>query len=313
MRNSIVLFQFFIIGALSTVLVADEPPSSKNKPVKLELHRVLPVNGPKRNQPSGLTISDGTLYAVSDKHDDTIFSVELTDSYARMKPAYTFKVKAKGYLDFEGLTCDAKGNFYIASEAKCRIIKVAPKSKTGIFVSPDLRPYGKKQGLFKVKNAFFEGIACRKTGVFMLAVERQPRGLLQVDIRKKDPAVTAWNCDSSRFDFRKDRPYDFAGLFFYQNTLYALQRNAYLISEIKCRPDGFTEGGAWSYGHVIHQKKFMYAVMRYGMAEGFCMDRKFVYVILDNNEVPRLHFPKDRRPLLLILKNPLSAAKLPEK
>lgn len=316
MRKPILWIQLVLMtAAWYAALVAEETESDKDKLVKLEMVRVLPVEGPKRNQPSGLTISGGKLYAVSDKHDDRIFSVEITDSCAQMKPAYLFSVKprTRGYLDFEGLTCDGAGNFYVVSETRCRIIKVVPGSKSGVFVTPDLRPLGKKAGLFTIKNAFFEGIACLKPGLFMLAVERQPRGLMRVDIRKKDMAVRAWNCDNSRFDFPTDRSFDFAGLYVYENTLYALQRNAYLISQIQCRSDGFTEGRAWSYRHVVYKKEFMYAVMRYGMAEGLCMDRNFVYVILDNNEVPRLRSPGDKRPLLLILKNPLSAAKPQEK
>ena len=43
----------------------------------LKLLKVLPVEGPADNQPSGLTIWNDTLYTVSDKHDSTIFIVNI--------------------------------------------------------------------------------------------------------------------------------------------------------------------------------------------------------------------------------------------
>ncbi len=77
--------------------------------------QVLAVEGPENNQPSGLTIFNNTLFTVSDKHDDTIFRVQLMDDRAVLVPHIQFKLSEpvpEKVLDFEGITCDNEGNLY---------------------------------------------------------------------------------------------------------------------------------------------------------------------------------------------------------
>ncbi len=86
-----------------------------NKPFTLRLIRALPVEGHNNVQPSGLTILNGDLYTVSDKHDYTIFRIEIKEEVAILKPYIqiimpeTLKVNLP--LDFEGITNDDAGNF----------------------------------------------------------------------------------------------------------------------------------------------------------------------------------------------------------
>ena len=88
------------------------------------------------------------------------------------------------------------------------------------------------------------------------------------------------------------------------NRLYVLERNAYLICHLVRKDERFEEGEGWSYKHVVTRPDYKYVDMRYGKAEGLCMDKNFVYVILDNNGRSRYGKPKDKRPLLLILFRP---------
>ena len=299
-RNAMFFFTVvFLIGASARA----------GELLKLELHRVLPVEGPKNNQPSGLCLYKGNLYTVSDKHDNRIFRIDPGEKSARMVPALTFSPPGKTYLDLEGVTCDERGNFYLASEKTCRIIRVSQNAATAVFLTPDLKPTGRTKGLFKVGNAMLEGITRAGPETFTLCAERQPRGILRVRLTKEGVRSDAFTCNRSRFMFPEKTSPDFSGLCMFRGRHYVLQRNARLISELGISKKGVREGEGWSYSHIVHRLSYRYAVIRYGMAEGLCMDDRFVYVILDNNNIPRLRYPKDRRPLLLIMKNPLAGKK----
>ena len=90
----------FILALTLSALTAD----SKVGVRQLELIKALPVNGPENNQPSGLTIFRGNLYAVSDKHDKTIYRIELGDTTAAFVPHLRFKATypdSVDRLDFE--------------------------------------------------------------------------------------------------------------------------------------------------------------------------------------------------------------------
>lgn len=141
----------------------------------LKLFRVLPVEGPENCQPSGLTIRSDTLFTVSDKHDSAIYRVELQDTAAVLIPYLTFQIpdpSGKNWFDFEGITHDNSGNFYIVSESRFRILKVSADGEVA-WITPDLKSYGEEKGLFQVFNAYLEGIAWTGENHFILAAERQ--------------------------------------------------------------------------------------------------------------------------------------------
>ncbi|MCK5119612.1 MAG: hypothetical protein KAQ78_08515, partial [Candidatus Latescibacteria bacterium] len=83
---------FLITLILATILSASIATASEDYVTPLKLMHALPVEGPENNQPSGLTIWHDTLFAVSDKHDDTIFRVALTDSIAFFVPHLKFDI-----------------------------------------------------------------------------------------------------------------------------------------------------------------------------------------------------------------------------
>ena len=147
----------------------------------LKAVQVLSIEGPENNQPSGLTIFNNTLFIVSDKHDDTIFRVQLTSDKAVLIPHVQFKlpepITEKG-LDFEGITCDGEGNFYIISERTFRILRVSLDGKKVSWASPSLQSYGEKAGLFQTRGAYLEGITLVDENQFVVCAERQPRGII---------------------------------------------------------------------------------------------------------------------------------------
>lgn len=273
----------------------------------LKAVKVLPVEGPGNLQPSGLTVFNDTLFTVSDKHDDTIFRVQLTGDKAVLVPHVQFEpseLVTETVLDLEGITCDSEGNFYIVSESTFRILRVSADGEKVSWVSPSLQSDGEKVGLFQTRGAYLEGITLIAENQFVVCAERQPRGIIEVNANTTPPKVTAFKYTTTRAELPNDRHPDFTGLFLEDGILYALQRNAYVLCKLVKSQEGFEEADFWSYAAIVTREEFQYENMVFGRAEGLCMDKDYVYVILDNNGDARRAVPSDRRPLLLIMERP---------
>ena len=277
---------------------------------ELILDRAFFIDGPENSQPSGLTIKEGTLFTVSDKHDSTIFKLRLSADKAVMEPYLTFtapRINEHSYTarhDFEGLTCDSQGNFYLVSESRFRILRVSADGTDASWVTPNLKSNGIASGLFKKANAYFEGITLIRPGLFLLCAERQPRGFMTVDISNSVPRVDAWQSNQTLFEFKKGIHPDFSGLWADNKRLFVLERNAYLVCRMAERSGRWEEQEGWSYRHIVTRPEYRYADTKYGKAEGLCMDKKSVHIILDNNNGSRESAPDDSRPLLLICPRP---------
>jgi hypothetical protein len=271
----------------------------------LKLIKALPVVYHERVDPSGLTIYDNTLFAVSDKHDDTIFKLQITDDEAIMVPHLKFRfAEPVARLDLEGITCDSNGVFYLVSETLYRVLRVDPREEYASWVTPSVRPFGEEKGLFQVRNAALEGIAVVGADQFVVCVERQPRGIVEIDMSIEPCEIKAFAYDRTNLKLPENRRPDFTDLFFEDQVLYALHRNSYAISKLIRNGETFEEKDFWSYRSIETGEELQYSNMTFGRAEGFCMDKERVFVILDNNGDHRLSDPEDRRPLLLIMQRP---------
>ncbi|MDA3896793.1 MAG: hypothetical protein PF482_11685, partial [Desulfobacteraceae bacterium] len=134
--------RIFLITVLLCFVTTVTALSQENV-IDLDLYKVYFVEGPENFQPSGLTIINGCLYTVSDKHDNVIYSLELTDDIAKAIPVVGIPLPLFSFIssyDFEGITHDKSGNFYLASETQCRILRVSPDGKNGNWMTPDLKP-----------------------------------------------------------------------------------------------------------------------------------------------------------------------------
>jgi len=299
MRRLIVEALIISLILLIGVSVAEEVA------LPLKLIKALPVVYHERVDPSGLTIHDGTLFAVSDKHDDTIFRLQITDDEAIMIPHLKFQfAEPVARLDLEGITCDSSGVFYLVSETLYRVFRVDPRRDYASWVTPSVRPFGEEKGLFKARNAALEGVAVVGDDHFVVCVERQPRGIIEIDMSKKPCEISAFAYDRTSLKLPENRRPDFTDLFFEDQELYALHRNPYAISKLIRNGETFEERNFWSYESIETSEELQYSNMIFGRAEGLCMDKERVFVILDNNGDHRLSDPEDRRPLLLIMQRP---------
>jgi hypothetical protein len=279
----------------------------------LELERALPVEGPDNCQPSGLAILDGELFTVSDKHPDVIFKIVLGDETAKLEPFVTF-VPPDGWrggnLDLEGLAVAPEGGFYLASEKACRVIYVIPEGGASRWVTSELKGVGGAAGLFRKSGGGIEGVAVRAPGKLVVCAERSDRGLIEIDTAAGPPAVKATNCGDSRLHYTGKRQPDFSDLFAEGGVLFALHRNAEVVSEIEIADGRPVEKNPWSYHDAIDSAGLGYSDTTYGIGEGLALDAARVYLILDNNGDHRAGDAGDARPLLLIFKRPGTGGEL---
>lgn len=281
--------------------------SAPSEALELELLAALPINGLENAQPSGLTMAAGVLFAVSDKHDHAICRIDIADDAARLEPFITFNAPWSGKwssrLDFEGLTYE-DGSFYLVSESCLRVLHVNENGGGLRWVTPDVQDAAEAAGLLGVKNARLEGIALLAPDHFLLAVEREPRGFIEV-WREDDKAhIGAWATDETILDLPEHRAVDFTDLHIDAGGLYALARNADAVTPITWSAGEFEELDVWSFRQTVADPRYAYENQTYGKAEGLAMDDERVYIVLDNNQQARLADENDRRPQLLIFTRP---------
>lgn len=276
---------------------------------ELELVRVLPVESPWPVEPSGLVINAGILYTVCDKTDDWIFRVEVGEDQAVLIPHLQFAVPGTmAPMDWEGITIDHHGRFYLASEFLNRILRVDPDGTTE-WATSSLRSLARPHGMLRRLNAGLEGICILPDGGFLLAAEREDRGFIRIHPEDAGLPHEFYPMPGTRF--RGALPFwrmpDWAGLARDGDRIFGLFRNAHLVVRLKVA-DGEVEESAeaWSYAHIENDPEHAYVEQRFGQAEGIAVAGEMIYLIYDNNQNPRIANIHDRRPQLVIARFPQS-------
>jgi hypothetical protein len=289
------------------------PAFGAAEPAELELVHAWSVEGPGRFDASGLAVRDGRFFVVTDRHQDTIFELEFDHGVARAKPAVTFTLPQPlpdvGYLDNEGLAVAGDGGFYVASEWGFAIYHVPAAGGTAQWVTPNLRAVGESVGLFATKDAFVEGVAVLGESWFLVAAERQPRGLIEVMGGNSPVRVSAQAMDASNHPVPGSRKFDFGDLCVWRGRVFALARNQHLVVELRRDAHGaWFEGAAWSYAQTENGVPHRYTDMTFGIGEGLVIEDERIYVLLDNNAVVREGHADDRRPWLFAFRNTIPNA-----
>ncbi|PCJ19651.1 MAG: hypothetical protein COB04_05615 [Gammaproteobacteria bacterium] len=321
--TSSLLISSLLTSALLTSVLLISPPALAIDPPSLTLVRALQINYESKTQPSGLTFCRGKLLTVSDKHDSVIFEIKLKSKTAQLIPyielnaipnapnnGLSTSVKARQALDeqvfgrkhdWEGISCDAENNLYLLSEAHVAVAKINAKNQLS-WLSIDFHTPGSAESLFTVYNGYLEGITWTHDNRFVVAAERQERGLMSV--HKKN---SQWKVDqttaipSSTLEIAQQRSKDFAGIDFEKNWLFTLERNLFAICRRSLKD--FSEQFCWSYKDSELDNQYRYLDAEFGTAEGIAHDKGYIYVILDNNEKLRASNHTDA-PLLFIFKKP---------
>ncbi|MEE2710012.1 MAG: SdiA-regulated domain-containing protein [Gemmatimonadota bacterium] len=296
-RFTILFITFYCISGPGCASV---PPATD-----LILIRALPVEGAR--ELSGLTRYNSTLYTVSDKQSDTIYRLELDDDIVTLVPHLVFEppeLPSGLGLDLEGITCDDAGNFYLISERSHRVVYVSANGDSVDWYTPSMKKAGELQGLFKTPNAHLEGITWIDEFRMLVAAERQPRGLIEIDRTTTPFTYHIYNYDRTSVPVPDGRTIDFTGLYAEGEDIYSLNRNAETITRISYGELELAEHEIWSFSSIVNKDEFRYENMEFGMGEGLCMDEESIYMILDNNGIARSKDASDRRPLLLIMERP---------
>ena len=272
--------------------------------IRLTEFEVMPINVNQHLEPSGLTQLNGQLYTVCDDANAVFRLVPGDDGTMNTEIAVNLDTDplSASSLDLEGITV-VDGEFFVVSEVHHKILKVTGDRLSWIPAQGGVYESAYEAGLFQIHNAGLEALTYLGDRRFLLSVERQPRGLIEVTFDERyERIVSQMNqvFDDSGHDLASHRKPDLTGLFVHQGQVFALHRNAYVIHELVRDDNGhYREGQAWSYEHIVKDPRFAYQDMQFGHAEGLVVDDEYFYLVLDNNDVPRLKNPNDRRPLLI--------------
>ncbi|MCX7554620.1 SdiA-regulated domain-containing protein [Marinicella sp. S1101] len=290
-------FNFYcLLLVFSTIAVAETE--------RLSDFEVFKVNSPEEIEPSGLHIKDGVLYTVCDDANNiyrlSFKQDSLVDAVVDQKLDVT--QLAAMNLDLEGITA-VGDDFFVVSETHHKLVRVVGDEIKWVPELGGVYAKAHEAGLFQVYNAGLEAATYLGNQTFLLAVEREPRGLIEVTFDQQYTHIIKQT--NQRFaedinDPSAARQPDLTGLFSFGGKIFGLHRNAYLIQEISKGADGlYQTGKAWSYEHIVRDAKYAYQDMQFGHAEGLAMDDDYFYLIIDNNKNPNAKNPNDKRPLLI--------------
>ncbi|MCE0463039.1 esterase-like activity of phytase family protein [Pseudomonas uvaldensis] len=265
---------------------------------------------------SGLTLCGDEMWTVSDRDDDRIYRLDISDAKVWQAQALILDVPPVpdsslpwglrsrtwaasflrgGELDFEGISCDSAGNRYVVSESHAAVLQVPPSGDVSwLKIAPAMIREARASGMLLHFNALFEGLAVNPAGDRLwLAAERERRGLLQIKRQQ-----TVWDCDGNcvllseagqemqptQFPDAKPVSRDFADLSLFEGKLFTLERNAYQI----CRrnPQTANVERCWSFAAEALQDHRRYA-QAYGLAEALVVDAEGAWIGLDNNDGAR--------------------------
>ena len=272
--------------------------------ISLDDFQVWNLNTSHPIEPSGLAFKDGQLYTVCDDAN-VIYKVNVLDednAEAVVDQHLDVTQLSAMNLDLEGITV-VDGEFFAVSEVHHKLISIKRDKLNWVPEIGGVYAEAYKAGLFQLYNAGMEAVAYLGNQTFLLSVERQPRGLIEVTFDAEFKNIIKQSnqvFDDSKYPLAESRKPDLTGLYNHQGVIYALHRNAYIIHElIKDEHGVYQEGQAWSFEHIVKDPQFAYQDMQFGHAEGLAVDDDYFYLILDNNNNSRLKNPNDKRPLLI--------------
>jgi hypothetical protein len=283
-------------------------------PEELQLLSEQPVEGMPGGNLSGLAWCGDALWAVSDRDDDRLYRLQPgaaqwqaeAETFVVANPPAVYLpwgLRMRGWvsglvrggeLDFEGLSCDARGNRYLVSEAKAAVLQVpVVGAPSWLNLPPSLVRQARASGMLLNFNSLFEGVAIDPAGERLyLAAERMRRGLLVVHKQR-----SSWLCTGGCVLLSETgkepgpaqlggqgEPRDFSALVFHNDKLFTLERQAHRI----CRRDPHTAAveRCWSFAAAALTEARRYPAS-YGLAEALWIDAAGAWVGVDNGHFSR--------------------------
>lgn len=189
----------------------------------------------------------------------------------------------KSPFDLEGLT-KCNSTYYLVNEQVRHILKI--ENNTLDILPIDFKPIFKKNDypLEKIStNAGFEGITidCKKN-ILYIAQERDPRAIIQVDL-KTNSVTNMFLLDNSK---NKNGSKDFTDLYFENDFLYILERNEYNIIKYDLKKKKIVSNLSFEKIKSGSARDLYSTGEPYGLAEGLAMSNDTIYISIDNNYHP---------------------------
>lgn len=268
----------------------------------LRAEKTWQLNAPngERFDASGLLLQKrGPLLTVSDRGAE-LYKIEFADDAANLVPltnAFTeaqlagFAKEKIGRYDCEGIAQDGQGRIYLSEEGNRWILRFDPKTKKVERLPIDWSPVQKYFFRFD-RNASFEGIAIGD-GKLFVANERQEGRIIVVDL-KTLKVIDDFTVRPSK---TKMKDIHYSDLCWFDGALFALLRENRVV--VKIDPKRKRVLAEYSF-HAMEQADDLAYRVAYPTStmEGLTVDKKYFWLVTDNNGWGRKAFPKDIRPTL---------------
>lgn len=300
----------FLLALLGICGLALAEASPAAPPIQeLELVRAHRLSWPGNFQPSGLTWCQGRLLTVSDRHDHQVLEIRLNeDGPAEVRehirlgeipepPPLTSPIAMLRQMvltlfnkqyDWEGASCDADDNLYLASESYSAILAL-PHQGRPHWIQVVRDPRVQELGLLANHNAGIEGLQWLAPDTFMIAAERSPAGLIRCRVQDRHcvpDQVSRLSGDQTPLNLRA---WSITGLSLADGHLYTLER--YERRVCKRRLDDFSILGCGRFEQTERTPRLAHRGAIYGQAEGLLVTDQRILVVLDNNGRPQQEEP----------------------
>jgi len=299
-----------IVGCTSTTKKSAESSNDLWPCYTLRSEKTWQLNAPngERFDASGLLLRKrGELLAVNDRGaelykidfppgSDAANLVPLTNAFTIAQLAGFAKEKF-GRYDCEGIAQDGQGRIYLSEEGNRWILRFDPKTKKVERLPIDWSPVQKYFQRFD-RNASFEGIAIGN-GKLFVANERQEGRIIVVDLK----TLKILDDFTVRPSKTKMQDIHYSDLCWFDGALFALLRENRVV--VKIDPKRKRVLAEYSF-HAMEQADDLAYRVAYPTStmEGLAVDKKYFYLVTDNNGWGRKAFPNDRRPTLFKCKRP---------
>ena len=272
----------------------------QDKYVELELIELSQMNNAQKNRfdLSGIARKDGRIYVVADKGwNNYIYEIGLQGN--SWKAINTIRLGLTEPIDLEGLDY-CNGSFYLINEYNNKVYTLDAKDHMkSVFIHYEGK--GINPETWK-KNTGLEAIAVNcEDAVLYLAKEREPRFLLEVDMR--------YGTIANQFTIPEVESNDFSDMKYENGFLYMLERNGSCISKIDVRSRTVVEKVSYKYTSNMPAGK-LYEPTKYGMAEALLLTSDEIWIGIDNNGLKASKGAEDRfglkgnQPSILRFKRP---------
>lgn len=263
------------------------------------------IDSQDKIEPSGLCIKNEKLFFVSDNADDTIYSIKFNGKNAIAVPEIKFKLpkkKEKQKYNFEGIVTDNKGNFVVIGEKSLSLVIVNEKGEAQ--ATKSFKKEALKENMFKNRSEGPEGVCITDDGDVVIASQNDHGKLMIANIIDNDfENVETKKIKSKEIKEGKGKEKSISDLNYFKGNIYALLKNQNTVIKLKYEGKNFVEEETYEFENAVNGSDFLYLIGN-SLGEGVAVDDKYIYVVFDNNNQPRLANINDTRPLLLKFEKP---------